>query len=228
MTKNESLLQSKMVSITSVCGHRVLQITVTWWVGKTRSNTGSGVGQIGGISTHAHLLDMPYIIIITNESVDCGCHCRVAGVTVTCAGNKVHLHRWRVPAHPRGSNSSLRAQWRLIRWRAGHNRQCSGSWAQTRSTVSVQDGFDGESASELHLIIILHMRAGEGWFWWEDRGKSLWYLFCLHSHFGGQVGEQVQYALEVASRHLRCNLTLVDFPEVLLWVWHIWTDWNLK
>lgn len=162
MEKSE--LQSKMVSSTSVPGHRVLQITVTRWVGKTRSSVGSGVFRVGGLSTHTHVLDTPSIIT-TNDSVDCGCHCPVAGITVTCAGNKVHLHKWRGPAHPRGSNSPLRAQWRLIRWRTGHNRQWSGSWAQTRRTVSVQDGFDGERTAKVHLIIILHLRAGEGWFW---------------------------------------------------------------
>lgn len=122
-----------------------------------------------------------------------------------------------VPLHP---------SWLLSERRSAHR---SSSGGPSRGTVPLQEGLDGEGPAELHLAPDVDGSAGRRRLG-RARGREVLRrpAHVLRLHLEGQLREELQQPLEVATHHLGCDLTGVQLPVVPLAVWAIWENWDLK
>lgn len=104
----------------------------------------------------------------------------------------------------------------------------SSSGGPSRGTVPLQEGLDGEGPAELHLAPDVDGSAGRR----LGRARSREVLrrpaHVLRLHLEGQLREELQQPLEVATHHLGCDLTGVQLPVVPLAVRAIRENWDLK
>lgn len=125
-----------------------------------------------------------------------------------------------VPLHPSWLLLLLLSERRTAR------RRSSGG--PSRGAVSLQEGLDGEGPAELHLAPDVDGPAGRRL--GRARGREVLRrpAHVLRLHLEGQLREELQQPLEVATHHLGCDLTGVQLPVVPLAVRAIWEHWDLK
>lgn len=114
----------------------------------------------------------------------------------------------------------------LLSERRGAHRSSSGG--PSRGTVPLQEGLDGEGPAELHLAPDVDGSAGRRL--GRARGGEVLRrpARVLRLHLEGQLREELQQPLEVATHHLGCDLTGIQLPVVPLAVRAIWENWDLK
>ena len=207
------------------CGYRVSDVTAVW-AGERWSSTDSCVDGDWRLSTHMHTLD-ELSSSVSSESMVYAASCWAD--EGTCSWTLKEERLLRVPAEaPLCPDLCVCGLRLLLLYSDRHIGQWRSFGGCSRGTVSLQEGFDGERAAELHLTSDLNSSAGcrfrrvESWagLWWSAR------LLCFH--FEGQLREELQDSFEVTTHHLCCDLTEVQFPVVSLAVQWIRNHWNLK
>lgn len=127
-----------------------------------------------------------------------------------------------VPLHP----SWLLLLLLLLSERRAARRSSSGG--PSRGTVPLQEGLDGEGPAELHLAPDVDGSAGRRLGRARGREGLRRPAHVLRLHLEGQLREELQQPLEVATHHLGCDPTGVQLPVVPLAVRAMWENWDLK
>lgn len=124
-----------------------------------------------------------------------------------------------VPLHP---------SWLLLLLSERRSARMRSSGGPSRGTVFLQEGLDGERPAELHLAPDVDGSAGRRLGRARGREALRRPAHVLHLHLEGQLREELQQPLEVATHHLGCDLTGVQLPVVPLAVRATWEHWDLR